>query len=241
MAFWDKVNRLLSKADIIVLVGDARIPVQSMNRELEKKIVKLDKRLIRVFNKSDLITAKQRAEIRRLYPDALLVSAKEHTNTQALLRRINAVARGEDAVVGVVGYPNTGKSSIINAIKGRKSAPVSSVSGYTKGLQIIRVSSKVKLIDSPGVIPFAERDEFLHAFMSVKNPEQVKDPEDAALNLIDAVKGRVEDYYEITIDDPEDALERIALRINALRKGGLPDTKRAAVDLLRKWQRGLIR
>ena len=55
--------------------------------------------------------------------------------------------------VGVLGYPNTGKSSIINALKGRASAPTSPVSGYTKGMQWIRASKRMYLLDPPGVFP----------------------------------------------------------------------------------------
>ncbi|MBW3019084.1 50S ribosome-binding GTPase [Candidatus Woesearchaeota archaeon] len=242
MTFWSKVNQLLRRADIIVLVGDARVPEQSMNTELISKLDKAKKKYVTVFNKADLVTAKQRAEIKKLFPKALLVSATEHKNTMTLLRKLNAVAKGEEAVVGIVGYPNTGKSSIINAIKGRASAPVSSVAGYTKGLQIIRVSSKIRLIDSPGVIPFSEHDDFLLAFLSAKNPEKLKDPEGDAMQLIEALDGKVESYYGMDKDaDVEQVLENIAIEIKALKKGGAPDTKRAAVDILRKWQKGKIK
>jgi ribosome biogenesis GTPase A len=242
MTFWGTVNQLLRRSDIIVLVCDARVPTQSMNSELIDKLNKSKKKYVIVFNKSDLITPKQKMEIRRQFPDALLVSAKEHKNTMALLRRLNAVAKGEEAIVGVAGYPNTGKSSIINAIKGRASAPVSSVAGFTKGLQIIRVSSKIRLIDSPGVIPFSEHDDFLLAFLSAKNPEQLKDPEGDAMQLIEVLDGRIEEYYDVDVqDDSELTLAQIAKKIKALKKGGLPDTKRAAVDILRSWQKGKIR
>jgi len=144
--------------------------------------------------------------------------------------------------VGIVGYPNTGKSSIINAIKGRASAPVSSVAGFTKGLQIIRVSSKIQLIDSPGVIPFVEQDDFLLAFLSAKSPEKLKDPEGDAMQLIDALGGKVEKFYGVKKEeDSEQTLENIALKIKALKKGGIPDIKRAAMDILRKWQKGIIK
>lgn len=242
MTFWDRVNNLLRRADIIVLVGDARVPEQSVNSELVQKLKRSNKKCIIVFNKADLIPSKRRTEIRKLFPGSLLVSATKHKNTMTLLRRINAVAHGETAVVGVVGYPNTGKSSIINAIKGRASAPVSSVAGFTKGLQIIKVSSKIKLIDSPGVIPFSEHDDFLLAFLSAKNPENLKDPEGDAMQLIEMLDGKVEQFYHVKkLDDVEQTLANIAESIKALRKGGLPDTKRAAVDILRNWQRGKIK
>jgi len=54
--------------------------------------------------------------------------------------------------VGVIGYPNVGKSSLINSLKRGKACGVSSVPGFTKNLQEIQLDSKVKILDCPGVI-----------------------------------------------------------------------------------------
>merc|ERR1712079_327922 len=54
--------------------------------------------------------------------------------------------------VGFIGYPNTGKSSVINSLKRSQSVGTSSVAGFTKILQMVKLDSKIKMIDSPGVI-----------------------------------------------------------------------------------------
>lgn len=240
--FWNVVNRVLEQSDIVVLVGDARLPEESMNEELIKKIERKRKKAVIVFNKADLVSRRKAESIRKRFPGCILVSALKHMNTMKLLRRLNELARGGEAVVGVVGYPNTGKSSVINAIKGRRSASTSSVSGWTKGKQLIRVTSKILLIDTPGVIPFAEQDEIVHAFLGVKNPEKLKDPDLAAMRLIEVLEGRVEEFYDVPVsEDAEETIERIALKMRALKKGGVPDLKRAAVDILNKWQKGKVR
>jgi len=240
--FWNVVNRVLAQCDIVVLVGDARLPAESVNKELVQKIERSKKRVVVVFNKADLISRKKAIMIKKEFPGGILLSALKHKNTMVLLRRLNQLARGGEAVVGVVGYPNTGKSSIINAIKGKRSASTSSVSGWTKGKQFVRVSSKILLIDTPGVIPFAEQDEILHAFLSVKNPEKLNDPDLAAMRLIEVLEGKVEDFYGVPVtDDAEQTLECIAVKMRALKQGGFPDLKRAAIDILHKWQKGKIK
>lgn len=55
-------------------------------------------------------------------------------------------------VVGLVGYPNVGKSSTINALIGEKKVSVSSTPGKTKHLQTLRLSPDVLLCDCPGLV-----------------------------------------------------------------------------------------
>jgi nuclear GTP-binding protein len=54
--------------------------------------------------------------------------------------------------VGLIGYPNVGKSSVINSLKRTKACDVSSIPGCTKNLQEVKLDSQVKLLDCPGVI-----------------------------------------------------------------------------------------
>ena len=240
--FWKIVNEVLEKSDIILLIGDARAPDKSFNIEVIHKANRLKKRIIKVLNKVDLLNKKEQSELKKNYPDILAISAKEHLSTMRLLRLINTVAKGESAVVSVLGYPNTGKSSVINAIKGRASAPVSSVSGYTKGKQIIKVSRKIKLMDTPGVIPYQEKDDFLHAIISAKSPEQIRDVEGVAMSLIEKFEGKIEKHYGVKVlDDFDETLDNISIKMNLLKKGGKPDQKAAAIRIIHDLQKGKIK
>lgn len=238
---WRVVNEVLEEADIVLIIGDARFPEQSFNIEIIHKVRLLGKRLIKVFNKVDLLSKKQQEELKKKYPDIIAVSATNHLSTMKLLRLINEVAKGKEAIVGVLGYPNTGKSSIINAIKGKSSAPVSSISGFTKAKMIVRVTKNIKLIDTPGVIPYYEKDDLFHALISVKSPEWIKDVEDTAMGLIEMMKGKIEKFYGVAVlEDTDETLDNIAVKMNMLKKGGEPNSKAAAIKIIRDWQKGSI-
>ncbi|ETO02431.1 hypothetical protein RFI_35005, partial [Reticulomyxa filosa] len=75
---------------------------------------------------------------------------------EALIQLLKNYARSLDLkapiTVGFIGYPNTGKSSVINSLKRTQAVGTSSVPGFTTQLKEVKLDSSVKLIDSPGVI-----------------------------------------------------------------------------------------
>jgi large subunit GTPase 1 len=58
----------------------------------------------------------------------------------------------EKIEIGLVGYPNVGKSSVINAVFGKKKVAVASLPGKTKHFQTLPLSPKVTLCDCPGLV-----------------------------------------------------------------------------------------
>lgn len=55
--------------------------------------------------------------------------------------------------VGVIGYPNVGKSSVINALKHGRATVVDQQPGTTKVAQEVQIDKAIVLVDCPGVIP----------------------------------------------------------------------------------------
>ena len=245
-SFWEIVNKVLGKSDIILEVLDARVPDQTRNKEIEDKAKRLGKTVIYVINKSDLIPKKTAESIKSKLKPAVFISSLKHHGTTILLHEIIKIAnqkypKKERITVGVLGYPNVGKSSVINALKGRSSAPSSSNSGYTKHEQLIKVTNKIYLIDTPGVFPFMEKDELKHVLTSSINPAKLKDPETAALMLIQKLSGKIEKFYGVEpCEDADETLEKIAISRKKLKKGNQPDTAAMAKIIVEDWQKGKI-
>lgn len=239
--FWKVVNDVIREADILLEILDSRMVEESRNKEIERKVKAAKKKLIFVINKCDLAEKTELERWKRKLRPSVFMSAKEHLGTTMLREIILKSTRKKIVKVGVLGYPNTGKSSVINALKGRAAASTSPVSGHTKGMQMVKVSQRLYLIDTPGVFPYKEQDEEKHAIITAKTFTNLKDPEESVLRMIEQMPKPIERYYKVKHDeDPEIVLENIALALKKLKKGGLPDTNAASRIVLRDWQEGKI-
>ena len=236
--FWGIVNHVVKQADIILLVLDARFPEQTDNPELIEKAGEKD--IIYVLNKADLVERKTLERLKKKYPNCIYISSKEHQGTTMLLHKILEIAQGQKVSVGVVGYPNTGKSSVINALKGRKSASTSPHSGHTKAKQLIKITDNVYLIDTPGVLPYMERDKIKLAMIGAEDFTKTKDPDLAAMELIKNKKKMICKFYGVKESAPEKVIEHIEIKYKRLSKGGKANINETARIILRDWQKGKI-
>lgn len=115
--------------------------------------------------------------------------------------------------VGVIGVPNAGKSSVINFITHKASAKTGAQAGFTKGMQKIRMSENILILDTPGVIPESryttERKGFAEDVkIGARSYNDVRDPERAVLFLVRAAPAV----------DPEDLTEKeVAAREDAMK------------------------
>lgn len=256
--FWQVVDRIINEVDVIIELLDARFPYETKNTVIEGHLRKAKKPFIRVITKSDLVDKKKLDKAAKKLK-AITFSAKKHFHTQTLIKEImkhfkttekqfkkkwkgKRIAEKQFFLkVGVIGYPNIGKSSLINALKGRKSAPTSPIAGFTKGKQWIKVTNKILLIDTPGVIPFKEKNQLKLILKSAIT--QVKDPEETAIDLIEMIpKSKLEEFYKIkTAKDSEETLKTIAKKKNLIKKGNIPDLKRAGNLLIQDIQKNKIK
>lgn len=248
MGFWPVVQNVIKNSDIVLLIVDARMPELSRNEEIEKKIERYKKTMFLVFNKIDLAPGKLINETKEKNPDAFFVSGPKKIGIENLRKHILIESKTmnlpDEPRVGVVGYPNVGKSSIINALVGRARTIVGPVSGTTRGNQWINANG-IKIIDSPGVIPFDDKDIKL-GMISAKDPEKIKNPMRVAIEVLEFVfkqnKKAVEEYYKTQLsEDVYQAFLEIGKKRGFLGKGGIVDEHRTSVNIVQDWQRGKIR
>uniref|UniRef100_A0A671DSC1 Nucleolar GTP-binding protein 2 n=1 Tax=Rhinolophus ferrumequinum TaxID=59479 RepID=A0A671DSC1_RHIFE len=144
--------------------------------------------------------------------------------------------------VGFIGYPNVGKSSVINTLRSKKVCNVAPIAGETKVWQYITLMRRIFLIDCPGVVYPSDDSETDIVLKGVVQVEKIKTPEDHIGAVLERAKPEyISKTYKIeSWENAEDFLEKLALRTGKLLKGGEPDLQTVGKMVLNDWQRGRI-
>ncbi|KAF4136890.1 50S ribosome-binding GTPase [Phytophthora infestans] len=179
------------------------------------------------------------------------VSGSKAVGTDALMQLLKNYCRSHGVktaiTVGVIGYPNVGKSSVINSLKRSKAASVSSTAGHTKVMQEVHIDSKIKLLDCPGIV-FDHSDSSALLLRNCINTESMADPVGAVQVLLTRCQPeQLAELYQLPVDTVskcfQDAVQFLVLVAQSkgkLGKGGIPDRQAAARIVLQDWNRGKL-
>ncbi|KAK4453014.1 P-loop containing nucleoside triphosphate hydrolase protein [Podospora aff. communis PSN243] len=227
---FDKVfKQVVEQADVILYVLDARDPEGTRSRDVERSVMaaaESGKRLILILNKVDLIPPPVLrgwlAHLRGYFPTIPLRASNPAPNAHTfnhrdmtiqstsatLFRALKSFAASRSLKraisVGVIGYPNVGKSSVINALMSRLSGnrsqhaacPAGAEAGVTTAIRAVKIDNRLTLLDSPGIVfpstgsisNFAPKNPTeAHAHLVLLNavpPKQIEDPIPAVTLLL---------------------------------------------------------
>lgn len=250
---WGELYKVIDSSDVVIQVLDARDPMGTRSPSIESYIKKEKhwKHLIFVLNKCDLIptwvTKRWVALLSHEYPTlafhASLTNSFGKGSLIQLLRQFGKLHTDKKQIsVGFIGYPNVGKSSVINTLRSKKVCNVAPLAGETKVWQYITLMRRIFLIDCPGVVYPSEDSETDIVLKGVVQVEKIKNPEEHIAAVLERAK---QEYIQKTYRIPswtsaEDFLEKMAFRTGKLLKGGEPDLPTVSKMVLNDWQRGRI-
>lgn len=267
-AYLRELKKVVESADVLLQVLDARDPLGSrIHKTLEDVILsKADKRMVLVLNKIDLVpkdvVSQWLTVLRRSHPTIAIKACKNMSDGEdkdaatatvpvgmdGLLQLLKNYARtgaggGKSKttiVVGIVGYPNVGKSSIINALKRSRAVGVSPRPGFTTSMQEVVLDRNVRLLDSPGVV-FDDNTALLGNCVDADSIDDPIPPVDALLKRCKAESLMM--TYNIPAFPQGNTmifLAMVAKSYGRVLKGGIPDKIGAARSVLKDWNQGKI-
>ena len=240
---------------------DARIPVSSRNPDIDE-LGKNKARLI-LLNKSDLAEEKQNDAWAEYFKEKGFSVVKVNSKRGGGIKSIQGVIQEackekieRDRKRGilnrpvramVVGIPNVGKSTFINALAGKACAKTGNKPGVTKGKQWIRLNKNVELLDTPGILwpKFEDQTVGLRLAFIGSIKDEILNTEELAMEMIafltEKYPGVLEEKYSVEIsEDSYECLRRIAESRHCLVKGNELDTNKAAILLIDDFRSGKL-
>ncbi|MCD6551678.1 ribosome biogenesis GTPase YlqF [Thermotoga sp.] len=214
-----RIRELLKMVNTVLEVRDARAPfaTSAYGMDFSKKGT------IVVLNKVDIADkkiTKEWVEYFKKQGKRVITTYKDEPR-QVFLRKLHL---GRLARVLVVGVPNTGKSTIINKLKGKRASSVGAQPGVTRGIQWFSLENGVKMLDTPGILykNIFSKDLAAKLLLVGSLPVERIDDHEVFEKAFEIFK-----RYQGVEDDFTTFFENFAKRRGLLKKGGVPDLDRA--------------
>ncbi|CAA6660456.1 unnamed protein product [Spirodela intermedia] len=168
-----ELKEQLKLMDVVIEVRDARIPLATSHPQMDAWLG--NRKRILVLNREDMISSADRnawAEFFSRQNTKVILSngqlgmgsMKLGRLTKSLAADVNVKRRARGLLprpvrAGIVGYPNVGKSSLINRLLKRRMCPAAPRPGVTRELKWVRFGKDLELLDSPGILPMRISDQ----------------------------------------------------------------------------------
>jgi ribosome biogenesis GTPase A len=255
-----KVAESMARVDVVIEVVDARLPEASTNPLVHQLRKARQRACLKLLNKADLADPDTTRAWLAYYADqpgitAVAVSCKKAADVAKLIARCRELAphRNDPTKplrIMILGIPNVGKSTLINALAKKRVAAVGDEPAVTKQQQRVDLASDLWLIDTPGLMwPKIEHDDdgFMLAASHAIGRNAVNDLEVAeflAALLLARYPERLAARYGAPVDrlDAIGLIETVARRRGAVLRGqgGAPDLEKAALILLQDYRDGAL-
>ena len=251
-----KISEAMPEVDLVIEVLDARLPYSSTNPLVDD--LRSDKPCIKVLNKADLADPKQTQAWVAYFEKqhntkALPLVAEERGQTKKLINLIKQLGTARSSKklsirVMIMGIPNVGKSTLINALTGRYVAKTGNEPAVTKSNQMFDLKNGLVLSDTPGIL--WPKFENITSGYRLAASGAVKDTAIEYTDVAHYALNYLLEYYPQALStrfkfksmpaNAEDALKEIAQRRGCLRPGGIHDLHKAAELCLHELRSGKI-
>ena len=253
-----KSAETMENIDLVIEVLDARLPEASSNPIITEQRLFRQRPCLKILNKADLADPDATKAWLAFYGaqkgvTAVALSCKKPSDVAKIpgLCKKLAPHRGTSEKplrMMIMGIPNVGKSTLMNALLKRRIAAVGDEPAVTKSQQRINLNDHMTLIDTPGMMwPKIEHDSdgMMLAASHAIGRNAVIDEEVAAF-LGDILLARypalLSARYKFPVAemDGEDLIDAVAKRRAYRLKGGEFDREKAALALLQDYRDGAI-
>ena len=253
----------LKKVDVVLEVRDARIPLATQHPQVPQWIGGKDRVLI--MNRVDMIPTVVQQRWKEWFVEhdqppyftnanhgkgmEVVMRAAQSAGVQINQRRSDRGMLPRPVRAVVIGFPNVGKSALINRLLNRRVVESARRAGVTRQLRWVRISDQLELLDAPGVLPSKLRDQAAALKLAICDDigEAAYDNQRVASAFIDLWRQLQDEAPEAVGDglrmryglDPTDLTGESYLEVLAANRYR-DDRERAACHILNDFRKGLL-